>query len=165
MATGPRGRSGGDCRTGGGGRVWAERRAAPTPPARVVEEAGWARVGSGGGEKPAGGARWRRIRRRRARGRWIQRRRRCHSRGGWVGGGGKKREWLGRVGWGEGRLVGGGRRQGRRWPWCGGGGRRWWGHVGSRREEDDRVFTEEEDDYARKDKDTTLWSWDPRRGF
>jgi hypothetical protein len=43
MATGPRGRFGGGCRTDGGHGLWAERRAA-APLAGVVEEAGWARV-------------------------------------------------------------------------------------------------------------------------
>jgi hypothetical protein len=58
MAAGLRGRSGGGCRTGGGGGVWAERQAAVASPAGVVEEAGWAKVGSGGGvgEKPAAGS-------------------------------------------------------------------------------------------------------------
>jgi hypothetical protein len=45
MVTGPKGRSGGGYRTDGGRGLWAERRA---PPAGVVEEAGWARVGDGG---------------------------------------------------------------------------------------------------------------------
>jgi hypothetical protein len=55
MAAGLRGRFGGGCRTDGGGGVWAERRAAAVPPAGVVKETGWARVGSGG-EKPAAGS-------------------------------------------------------------------------------------------------------------
>jgi hypothetical protein len=55
MATEPRGRFGGGYRTGGGRGLWAERRAAVAPPAGLVEEAGWARVGDGGedGEEPA----------------------------------------------------------------------------------------------------------------
>jgi hypothetical protein len=107
MATEPRGRSRGGCRTDGGGGVWAEWWAAAAPPAGVVE-AGWARVGSGGGlvSNRRRGARWRRIRRRRA----HRRRTRCRSRGGWVSGGGKQSELLGRAGLrGEGRLVGDGR--------------------------------------------------------
>jgi hypothetical protein len=57
MAAGPRGRSWGGCRTGGGGGVWAKRRAVATPPTEVVEEAGWARSAAG-------------VRNRRREGRW-----------------------------------------------------------------------------------------------
>jgi hypothetical protein len=58
MVIGPRGRSGGGPRTGGGRGLWAERRAAAAPPAEVVEEIGWARVcGRGGiGEEPMTGS-------------------------------------------------------------------------------------------------------------
>jgi hypothetical protein len=58
MVIEPRGRSGGGPRTGGGRGLWAERRAVAGPPAGVVEEVGWARVGSGGGigEEPAMGS-------------------------------------------------------------------------------------------------------------
>jgi hypothetical protein len=48
---------GGGCRTGGGG-VWAERRAAATPPAGVVEEAGWAKVASEGEKSTAVASSW-----------------------------------------------------------------------------------------------------------
>jgi hypothetical protein len=58
MAAGLRRRFEGGCWTGGGGGVWAERQAAAAALTGVVDEAGWAMVGSGGGvgEKPAAGS-------------------------------------------------------------------------------------------------------------
>jgi hypothetical protein len=122
------------------------------PPAEVVEEAGWARVGSEGGvgEKPATGSSveadlaaarsWAsdpaaealsepgRMGRRRGQPTRVVRK------------GGVE---------GDERLVGGEWRRGRRRPWGGGGGRRWWGGVsgvGEKTEGWRGEETEEEDD-------------------